>query len=428
MGQYVIKKSSLAGEIQIPPSKSHTLRAILFGALAKGKSIVYHYLPSPDTQAMIGACQLLGAKIEVFPTYLVIHGTAGKIRYAEDVIHAGNSGIVLRFCSAIGALAPHPIVVTGDYSIRHQRPMQPLLNGLSQLGATTFSMRGDGYAPIIVQGPIKAGKAMVSGEDSQPISALLIASAFAEGPIELLVKNAGEKPWISLTLHWLDRLGIPYENCDFERYRLFGNTCYEGFVYTVPGDLSSAAFPVAAALITGSELCIKNIDMNDPQGDKELFVVFQKMGAKLHFDAVQNTLYVKKGGNLSGISVDINNFIDSITILAVVACFAEGETRIYNAAIARQKECNRLAGIAAELQKMGADISETEDGLIARKSFLRGAKLHSYHDHRMAMSLIVAGLGAIGETSLAPTECISKTFPTFARDFNQLGANIEVFA
>ena len=129
--------SKLDGEIFVPPSKSQTLRSILFGSLGKGKSIIHHYLSSTDTQAMINACRLFGATIDVFPERIEIQGTGGKINYTEDVINAGNSGIVLRFCSAIGALSKHPVVITGDDSIRHQRPMKPLLNGLTQLGVST---------------------------------------------------------------------------------------------------------------------------------------------------------------------------------------------------------------------------------------------------------------------------------------------------
>lgn len=426
MSQYCVKKAVLKGEIEIPPSKSHTLRSILFGSFGKGKSRIHHHLSSTDTQAMIEACRCFGATIGVSSEHIEIQGINGKFNHAEDVIHAGNSGIVLRFCSAMGALAKHPVVITGDDSIRYQRPMKPLLDALSQLGVSTASMRGDGYAPVIIQGPIKSGKAVIHGEDSQPVSALLIACTFAEGPIELTVQNPGEKPWVALTLDWFDRLGISYENHDYTLYRLLGNNKYEGFEYTVPGDFSSAAFPIAAALITQSEITIKNIDMNDSQGDKELISVFQKMGANIEIDEKNKAMYVKKGRSLKGIKVDINNFIDAITILAVVACFAEGETHIYNGAVAKQKECNRIHCIAAELRKMGADITETEDGLYIRKSALKAARAHSYHDHRMAMSLAVAALGAEGETIVSSVECVSKTFSTFMHDFNTLGAEIKV--
>jgi len=424
MNHYLVKRSVLKGEISIPASKSHTLRSILFASLAKGKSIIHGYLDSTDTQAMIEACRHFGAKLDVHPDRIEIEGLNGKIVHTEDVINAGNSGIVLRFCAAVGALAKNPIVITGDHSIRHQRPVKALLEGLSQLGVSTASMRGDGYAPIIIQGPLKSGKVLIDGQDSQPVSALLIAAAFAKGPIEINVKNPGEIPWISLTLDWFDRLGIPYENRDFKQYRLAGHCSYNGFEYRVPGDFSSAAFPIAAALVTQSEVTIKNIDMQDSQGDKELISVFQKMGANIEIDEKNKTLRVKKGKALKGVKVDINNFVDAITIMAVVACYAEGETHIHNAAIAKQKECDRISCIATELRKMGADISETDDGLRIKRSVLKGANVKSHNDHRMAMSLSVAAMGAEGNTKVSPVECVSKTFPTFLRDFIALGANI----
>lgn len=353
MSRYLVKMSSLRGKVSIPPSKSHTLRAILFGTMGNGKSVIANYLPSTDAQSMIKACEILGAKICVFPDRLEVEGLNGVIRSAEDVIDAGNSGIVLRFCAAIGALASHPVVVTGDHSIRHRRPVMPLLDGLSQLSVSAASMRGNGYAPVIIKGPLKGGLATINGEDSQPVSALLIAAAFADGTTELHVKNPGEKPWVGLTLDWFKRLSIPCENRGYEYYRLRGNCRYEGFDYSVPGDFSSAAFPIAAALVTQSEVTVTNVDMNDPQGDKELINVFIRMGAAIEIDEQSRSICVRKTKSLSGITVDINDFIDAISILAVVACYAEGETRITNASIARHKECDRISCTAAELRKMG---------------------------------------------------------------------------
>lgn len=425
MKKYFVNASTLKGEITVPPSKSHTLRAILFGAMGKGKTVIHHYLPSPDSHAMIEACRLLGAQIEVFSQQIIIQGINGKINYAEDVINAGNSGIVLRFFSALSALGNYPVVITGDHSIRHHRPMKPLLEGLTQLGVSATSMRGDGFAPVIIQGPIQKGTATISGEDSQPVSALLIASSFAQGQIDIKVKNPGEKPWVALTLSWLDKLGISYINNSFEHYSLKGSAQYDGFEYAVPGDVSSAAFPIAAALVTQSELLIKNIDMNDSQGDKELIFSFMKMGATIDIDDKKKTVYVRKGSRLKGITADINNYIDALTILAVVGCFAEGQTEIKNASIARTKECNRIQSIVSELKKMGADIHETPDGLVIRQSFLKGSEVNSFHDHRMVMSLSVAALGAKGPTTISPIECVSKTYPTFLNDFKALGASIE---
>lgn len=421
MSFYCVKKSELNGEITIPPSKSHSLRAILFASMATGRSVIHHYLHSPDTHAMIEACRLFGAKIHIFPNRLEIEGVNGNITHTEDVIDAGNSGIVLRFCSAIGALSSHPVVITGDHSIRHNRPMKPLLDGLSQLKVQTASMRGDGYAPVIIQGPIQPGTVTIDGADSQNVSALLIAAAFATGPVEILVRNPGEKPWVDLTLSWLKN----YSRDGYERFVMDGNSRYPGFEYRVPGDLSSLAFPVAAALITGSEILIHNVDLDDIQGDKELIFLLQEMGAHFVIDSKNKTLQVKKSGVLGGCKADINNYIDALPILAVIGCFAEGETHIFNAKVAKQKECDRITGIATELQKMGAKLIATDDGLKIRKSDLKGTGVHSYQDHRMAMSLAIAGLGAEGETIVSPVDCVAKTFPSFLNDFQLMGANFK---
>lgn len=425
--QYRINKiEGLQGAITIPSSKSHTLRAILFATLAQGKSVIWRYLPSSDTFAMIDACRLLGANIEIHANRLEILGIGGScgLTFAEDVINAGNSGIVLRFLAAIGALMPHPIVITGDHSIRHQRPMHSLLAALRQLGAAASSMRGDSLAPVIIQGPITGRKAIVEGQDSQPVSALLIAAAFAKQPITIEVLHPGEKPWVALTLHWFDRLGISYQNHGFTHYQLQGHAHYSGFEYVVPGDLSSAAFPLVAALITNSELVLNNVDMQEVQGDKALIYTLQQMGGKIEIDEAKKALLVKKGSLLRGTAIDINDFIDAITIMAVAACFAQGQTYIHNAAIARQKECNRLSAITLELSKMGAQIEEVEEGLRIQGTPLHAAQLYTHGDHRMVMSLSIAALAAKGQSLIAPIGSIAKTYPSFCADFNALGANI----
>jgi len=421
---YTVTKSSLKGSLRIPSSKSQTLRAILFGALGKSKTHIHHYLPSPDTNAMMQACRLLGASIDATPQTLLIEGVNGKIKQVDDVIHAGNSGILLRFITAIAAQSAHYTVLTGDHSIRHQRPMQPLLEALVQLGAWATSTKGDGFAPLVIKGPLHPGEAHLTGEDSQPISSLLIATAFSKGPTTLNVRHPGEKPWIGLTLNWFDRLGIPYENHQFSRYQLKGHAQYAGFDYRVPGDLSSAAFPIAAALLTQSELTLHNIDLTDAQGDKQLISIFIQMGAQIDYDNNQKTLFVKKGAHLKGITVDINDFIDSLPILAVVGCFAEGITHIKNAKVARQKECDRLCCMTMELRKMGAQIIEEEDALIVHHTPLHAAAVSSHRDHRIAMALTVAALALKGESLISNVECVAKTYPNFLEHFLSVGANI----
>lgn len=171
-------------------------------------------------------------------------------------------------------------------------------------------------------------------------------------------------------------------------------------------------------------MTIKNLDIYDTQGDKKIIHVFTEMGAHVGIDDKMKTLHIKPRERLKGITVDINDCIDAIAIIATVACYAEGETRIVNAAVARQKECDRIACIATELNKMGANIQETADGLIIKGSALNGAAVFSHGDHRIAMSLAVAGMGAKGETQIQESGCIGKTYPSFVQDFQKLGASI----
>jgi 3-phosphoshikimate 1-carboxyvinyltransferase len=382
-------------------------------------------LDSPDTECAIQAARQFGAVICSTERGLSIQGVAGYPRTPSDVINAGNSGQVLRFAGALAAHADGSTVITGDASLRSQRPVQPLLEGLAGLGVLAESTRGNGFAPFVVKGPLQPGTAEMDGKDSQPVSALLMAAAFAEGTSEIRVRNAGEKPWIALTLSWLDRIGVQYHQRNFEYFAIQGKRVRPAFEAAIPGDLSSLAFPLAAALVTNSELLIQNVDMSDIQGDKAVVYLLKKMGAQLEIDSACQSLRILPNGKLKGQVIDANDFIDAVPILAVLGCFAEGETEIVNAAIARQKESNRLACIVAELKKMGADIEETEEGLKVRPSKLKGSAVDSHEDHRLALSLIVAGLGAEGETQVRGVTCIAKSYPSFFADFKKIGALIE---
>jgi 3-phosphoshikimate 1-carboxyvinyltransferase len=427
-----VESSVLHGRVVIPPSKSHSLRALLFASLATGTSRLTGIISSPDTDAMIIACRVLGANIEQYGDLYLVEGCSrtvpGGAQQVEDEalsIDVGNSGIVLRFATAVGAIGSKLMKVTGDTSICSNRPMGELLHALQQLGVSAMSLLGNGFAPLSIQGPIRSGVAHLNGSDSQPVSALLIAAAFSEQEVELIVENPGEKPWIDLTLEWLTKLERPVWQEEYRHYRIKGGGPPLGFDYEVPGDLSSAAFPVIAALVTHSSISVANVDMNDTQGDKKLFSVLERMGAQINFSEEKGELAVLPS-QLRGIEVDINDFIDALPILAAVATFAEGETRIYNGAVARQKECNRISVMAEELKKMGALIEELEDGLVVQGSPLHGATFSSHGDHRVAMALAVAALGASGESCIEGIECVAKTYPEFVQDFQTIGAQMHL--
>lgn len=410
-----ISPSKVGGTLTIPSSKSHSMRALLFALLARGESCISNLLPSPDIEQMLQACQLLGALIDRKGNDVVMQG--GDL-IPRGLIDVGNSGIAYRFLTAIAALGSHPIMITGDHSIQMQRPIAPLVEGLRQLGATILGER----APLTVCGPLHPGFTVIEGQDSQFVSALLIAAAFAPGSTEIFVINPGELPWVALTLDWFKRLGLAIEMHDYTYFKLSGGATLDGFSYSVPGDYSTSAFPIAAALLSGQELTLHNLDKEDPQGDKALLQILQKMGANI--EQTTSSVRLTQSPQLQGCVIDVNGCIDATPILAVLGCFAKGTTKLINAQVARTKECDRLSVITHELRKMGAKIEEHPDGLTIHQSPLKGADLHAHADHRMGMALTVAALAATGKSTLEGSESIAKTYPNFISDFKQLGAEL----
>ena len=420
MQKITVFPSKLRGTIALPPSKSHTMRSLLFASKAEGLSVIHNYLPSSDVFAMIKALQSFGIKIEIFKDRLVIK-SPGHLKPAEKTVDAKNSGQILRFLGAFSSLLPSRTMFTGDQSICKNRPVKPLISAIRQLKGYAGSAEN---IPLIIQGPIRPGHAEISGEDSQPVSGLLMAACFLNGTTALSVKNPGEKPWIDLTLYWLKKFGAKVFHSDYKEYEIHGPLFYKGFEETVAGDLSSLAFSLAAALITRSEIQIINADLDDVQGDKKLIDILIKMGAKIKYDKEKKILSVYKS-HLKGCKIDVNPFIDSLPILAVIACFAEGKTEIVNGAVARKKESDRISSIALELKKMQANIKEKKDGLVIYPSLLKGTALHSHFDHRIATPLIIAALNAEGQSTINELFCIQKSYPSFIKDFQNLGAAIE---
>ena len=418
---YTIGKSVISGCVTVPPSKSHTLRAILFALMAKGVSRIRNYLISGDTFAMMDAIESFGAKVDMQDGELTIKGVAGVLRRPLDVIQAGNSGQVLRFIAGIAALGDSYVVITCDESIRKRRPIKPLLDALTSQSVFAESLALNDHAPIVIKGPIHPGIIAIDGEDSQPVSALLIAMSFLPQGSELYVMNPGEKPWINVTLKWLSDRGIHIVHHDYRHYKIPGKAAYQGFEVTIPGDFSTACYPMAAALVTKSYVQVQGLDMDDPQPDKRFIEMIRRMGAQVTIGDGIEVRYVRE---LRGIDVNINDCIDALPILATLACYATSPTHITGAKIARLKESDRIASMAKELKKMGGRLEEEEDGLKIYPSPLHGARVSSHKDHRIALSLSVAALGAKGETVIEGVECMGKTYPTFFYDFISLGARI----
>lgn len=379
----------LPQKITVPPSKSQCLRAILFATFARGTSYIQGYLDAPDTHKVIEACRGLGATITIDGLNLIIEGTQQPISGRYDL---GNSGIALRFLTGILATFPGHFELTGDASLQ-RRPMEPLHKALKTL---------------------ESGTVYVDGRDSQMVSSLIFAGLFK--PLTIHVENPGEIPWVQLSLSWLDRFGIAYTNENFTKIRVESRGGIEPFSYAVPSDFSSASYPIAAAVLTGQEVEISGLDFSDPQGDKALIDVLSSMGAR--FEKEGDSLAVLQSGDLQGATIDLNPIIDALPLLAVIGCAAKGKTTLFNGAIARTKECDRIEKMALELRKMGAHIEELPDGLVIYESSLHGADLESHGDQRLVLALSVAALIADGPVSISDYACYTKTFPNFFRALN----------
>jgi 3-phosphoshikimate 1-carboxyvinyltransferase len=421
--KWVVKPSKLSGDIWVPPSKSHTIRALLIATLAEGVSKITGALTTGDGASAVGAAKSMGARIEERGGVLFITGVGGDYNSGSADFNMGNSGTSTNlFCSA-AALGSKTRRFDGDDSLR-SRPVKPLLDALKQLGATYACEASGRDLPFTITGPLKGGDVTINGISSQFVSSLLFSCPLIKNDTTIAVVNPHEKPYVEMTLWWLDKQGIRYEkNGDLTYFKIYGSQKYGPIDMPIPGDFSSATFPAVAAAICGSGVTVRGIDFSDPQGDKRIFDVLSDMGAVLHKEKTSVTI---SGQNaVSGREVDLNTMPDALPAVAVLGCLASGITRIVNVAHARIKETDRIKVMVGELKKMGADIQEEEAGLTVRQSALFGARVNGHDDHRVVMALAIAGMAARGETIIDTAQSAGVTYPGFVEDFKKLGANIQ---
>lgn len=416
------KKLNITNVIRVPASKSHTIRALLIAAMADGESRLINPLDSADARSCIDACRCFGAEVNTGLrtadglNLWKVRGTGGMFPAVIDTIDVGNSGTSLYLAAGLAALANTAIKFTGDEQIQ-KRPVKALLEALSDLGAEIKISGNNGCPPFSIRGPLLGGKTSIECPTSQYLSSLLICTPLAAGDSTIEVPLLMEKPYVEITLRWLERQGINYENENFERFIIPGGQSYKSFEGVIPGDFSSAAFPLCAAAVTGSKLTLSGLDVTDSQGDKAILDYLKQMGCEVSADADSVTIIGAK--QLRSADIDLNNTPDTLPAMAVTACFAKGTTRLYNVPQARLKETDRIAVMQQELSKLGADIEEMEDGLLIHGGKpLRGCRVEGHSDHRVVMSLAVAALGSEGETIISDCEAVDITYPGF---FEQLG-------
>lgn len=419
--------SKLAGEVKAPPSKSYTHRAFMVALLARDESKIINPLLSFDTEATIEAIRTLGAEVSQEEDVWRVLGTAGELKPRADIIDARNSGTTIRLMSAIAALSPKLVRLTGDESIL-ARPIGPLIEALNKLGAKARCEGPQGRPPVVVGGGLRGGEVEITGTmSSQFISALLLASPYAKENVEITVtEELRSKPYVEITLELLDGAGarIKRDRALME-FKIPGGQVFKAIDFDVPGDFSSAAFVLAAAALAGGTVRVSNLDVQSAQGDKRIIELLREFGADTRVKG--KTVEVSGGEELSGIEADCGDNPDLVPALAVLGSVAEGRTRLLNIPHLRLKETDRIHALASELRKLGAEVKEQPDELRIRGvKRLKGAKLTSYGDHRMAMAFAVASLVAWGETIIEGAESISVSYPSFVDDIRKLGGKVEL--
>lgn len=423
--KWSIRRSDLAGIISIPPSKSHTIRALLIATLAQGKSVIRRPLITGDGQSALCAAKSLGAEVKQIEDGIEITGIGADYNKGDDFLDLGNSGTGTNLFASAAALGSRKRRFDGDSSLR-SRPFKPLLESLSYLGATYNLEQSSSDLPFTIQGPLTGGKTKINGVSSQFLSSILLTSPLIRNGSTLCsVYNLHEIPYVQLTLWWLNRQGIVFKcKPDFTEFEIPGDQCYRPFDMVVPADFSSATFAAVGAAVTGRGVTLCGLDFSDPQGDKGIFDVLRAMGAGVEIN--ENGVTVSQGNPLKGQVIDLNNMPDALPALSVMACAAQGETRFVNVAQARIKETDRIAVMHEELLKMGADIEELPDGLIVRHSRLKGAVVNGHNDHRVVMALAIAAMIADGETVIETAEAANVTYTDFVNDFRSIGADITI--
>ncbi len=427
MAQLKVKPSKLSGEVTAPPSKSYTHRAFMIAALAKGESRIVDPLLGFDTEATIEAVRALGAEVVQEENVWRVRGTGGQLKPRVDMIDARNSGTTIRLMSAIAALSPRPVRLTGDESIL-KRPMGPLMEALLGLGAKAKCEGAAGRPPVVVGGGLRGGEVEITGAvSSQFISALLLASPYAQDDVELTItEEPRSKPYIEITLELLAVAGVKVKrNKALTEFKIPARQIFRPIDLMIPGDFSSAAFVLGAAALTGSRVRVKNLDVKGVQGDRRIVDLLEEFGADIKVTG--KTVDVSGTGELNGIEADCGDNPDLVPVLAVLGSVADRETRLTNIPHLRFKETDRLRALATELQKLGAEVEELPDELrLKGVERLKGARLNSYGDHRMAMAFAVAGLVAQGETIVDGAESIPVSYPNFVKDMRKLGAKLEL--
>ena len=407
----IIPSVKLSGKIIIPSSKSQTIRALLISVFSRGVSYIKHPLISDDTESCINAVKAMGADVNILENGdITVDATYAFSDMDELSIDAGNSGtteyLSLPMLSSLGI----QVNIDGDEMLR-KRPLKPLLDALESLGAETEST--EGFPPASIRGPLDGGECTIECKTSQYLSGLLLGAPLAIGDSHIKCSVLFEKPYVKMTLKWLDDQGIKYRiSDDLEEVWVKGGQSYKPLDTYIEGDFSSASFFFVAAAIHGTEVTVEGLDKNSTQGDKEILNILEKMGCSIKWNGMAVT--VKGPEKLKGGVFDLNAIPDTLPALSVAAAFAEGDTILGNVEQARIKETDRIKVMRENLNELGVEAEERRDALVVHgKGSVKGGKAKGYGDHRVIMALAILGTRTEEETEIDDVSAASITFPTF---------------
>ncbi len=400
----------ISATVRVPGSKSITNRALLLGALARGRTVIEGALFSEDTLLMAAGLRALGLDVEADPKEerFIVLGEGGRIPAADAAIDAGNAGTVARFLTAAATLGDGRYLIDGSARMR-ERPIGDLIAALRSLGADLDAPTG--APPVLIRGRgLAGGQATVRGAvSSQFLSALLLVAPLARRPVELTIEgDVVAAPYVAMTTEMMRTFGAEVERAG-NLFRVAPGR-YEARRYEVEPDASSASYFFAAAAITGGRVAVPGLTRASLQGDVEFIDVLVRMECEASWS--EAGVSVSGPATVRGVDVDLNRISDMTMTLAAIAPFADGVVRIRNVAHIRRQESDRLAALATELRRLGQEVVEHADGLEIHPRPVRPALVQTYGDHRIAMAFAVTGLRA-GEVTIADPECVAKTFPDF---------------
>jgi 3-phosphoshikimate 1-carboxyvinyltransferase len=400
--------------VKVPGSKSYTNRALICAALAEGESVLEGALFSDDTQYMAEALRVLGLTVSAEPEEyrLAVQGCAGVLPERDVSLFVGNAGTAARFLAVMLCLGKGKYRLDGVERMR-ERPMGPLLGALRQLGASVEELGKPDCLPARLSAgssPYRKSTMTLPGTASSQFFSGLLLSAPYLGGIELRVEGRlVSQPYIDMTAQVMHSFGVTLDNVNYEHFEVAPGR-YRATHYVVEPDASAASYFFAAAAITGGEVTVEGLGTDSLQGDWGFVNILEQMGATVLREPKRTTVIGPK--QLRGVEVDMRDLSDTAQTLAVVAPFASSATRITGIGFIRAKETDRVGAVVKELQKLGIDAVEEQDGMIVKPGVPKAGQVSTYHDHRMAMSFALLGLKHEGIEILDPS-CTSKTFPTY---------------